>query len=86
MLMRVLLTMLSILTGSALLPASAQESFILVIDGSSSMWGQVDGRTKIEILKSSLSNVLGQLATDAVRRAPAPTATNGCRRSLSTRN
>lgn len=48
-----------------LLPAAAQDRFILVIDGSSSMWGEVGGETKIEVLRRSLGQVLGQLDTQA---------------------
>lgn len=64
MLLRVLLTILPLLFVSAV-PAKAQDSFVLVIDGSSSMWGQVGGETKMAILKRSLAEVLGQLDTDA---------------------
>ena len=63
MLGRILLTILALAGG--LLPATAQDRFILVIDGSSSMWGQVGGETKIAVLKRSLAQVLGQLDTTA---------------------
>ena len=64
MVLRTLLTIVSLLVGN-LVPAAAQDNFVLVIDGSSSMWGQVGGQTKIDILKYALSDVLGQLDTDA---------------------
>src|SRR5436189_3014119 len=63
MLLRTLLTLLSLLIGSGIAPSAAQDNFVLVIDGSSSMWGQVGGQTKIDILKTSLAGVLGELET-----------------------
>lgn len=56
----------SLLTGLsaaalAMPPAAAQSptaDTIIVLDGSGSMWGQIDGRTKIEIARETLSGVL----------------------------
>jgi Ca-activated chloride channel family protein len=63
MLARLLVTLVLLVCG--VLPAAAQDRFILVIDGSSSMWGEVGGETKIEVLRRSLAQVLGQLDTTA---------------------
>lgn len=40
------------------LPAAAAERAIIVLDASGSMWGQIDGRTKIEIARETLATVL----------------------------
>lgn len=45
--------------------AQAKDRFVLLIDGSGSMWGQVDGQAKITILRNALENVLGQLDTQS---------------------
>jgi Ca-activated chloride channel homolog len=49
-----------------LLPAvaSAQASTIIVLDASGSMWGQIGGRSKIEIARETLSAVLGALPVE----------------------
>lgn len=47
--------------------ASAQPSgdrAIIVFDGSGSMWGQIDGRSKIEIARDTLDRVLGTLPSN----------------------
>ena len=46
-------------------PVQATERFVLLIDGSGSMWGQVDGKAKISILRTALESVLGQLDTQS---------------------
>ncbi|MDP2119697.1 MAG: VWA domain-containing protein [Hoeflea sp.] len=38
--------------------AQANDRAIIVLDASGSMWGQIDGRTKIEIARDTLSDVL----------------------------
>jgi Ca-activated chloride channel homolog len=43
------------------LPALAQGRSIIVLDGSGSMWGQIDGRAKLEIAREALAEVLGGL-------------------------
>ncbi len=46
-------------------PALADEpSTIIVMDGSGSMWGQIDGRAKLEIARDTVADVLGQLSAD----------------------
>jgi len=40
--------------------ASANENVIMVLDGSGSMWGQIDGKTKIEIAR----DVIGDMVQD----------------------
>jgi len=44
------------------LPTAAQErpNLMIVFDGSGSMWGQVDGRAKIELARQALSSVLSE--------------------------
>ena len=37
---------------------------IIVMDGSGSMWGQINGRTKLEIARETLSDVLGTIPAD----------------------
>jgi Ca-activated chloride channel homolog len=46
------------------LSASAQNRSIIVLDGSGSMWGQIDGRTKLEIAREALAEVVGSLPAD----------------------
>lgn len=43
----------------AALPAQSAERAIVVFDASGSMWGQIDGKTRIEIARQALSGVLG---------------------------
>lgn len=57
--------MRNILTNSLLafgvlcsVPANAADKAIIVLDGSGSMWGQVDGRPKLEIARETLDKVL----------------------------
>ena len=50
---------LFLLTLLAALPAQAAERAIVVFDASGSMWGQIDGKTRIEIARQALSGVLG---------------------------
>lgn len=45
-------------------PAMAAERTIIVLDASGSMWGQIDGRPKIEIARETLSVVLGTIPAD----------------------
>ena len=44
-----------------LIPAQAQEGgrVVLVLDASGSMWGQIDGKTKMEIAKDVVGSVVG---------------------------
>lgn len=43
------------------LPAAAQTTTMIVMDGSGSMWGQIDGRTKLEIARETVAGVLSGL-------------------------
>ena len=45
-------------------PAMAAGKTIIVLDGSGSMWGQIDGTTKIEIARDTLRKVLETLPED----------------------
>lgn len=37
---------------------------MIVMDGSGSMWGQIDGRAKLEIARDTVADVLGQIPAD----------------------
>lgn len=61
------------LLGSALVLALAQPvaasdaataRTLIVMDGSGSMWGQIDGRPKLEIARETVASVLGKLPPD----------------------
>lgn len=54
-------TLLATLTATA---AIAGDKAIIVMDGSGSMWGQIDGKTKIEIARETLGTVLGTVPAD----------------------
>ncbi len=43
------------------MPALSEGRSIIVMDGSGSMWGQIDGRTKLEIAREALAEVLGSV-------------------------
>jgi hypothetical protein len=45
-------------------PAMAQPDLMVVLDGSGSMWGQIDGRAKIELAREGLSSVLSEAGQD----------------------
>lgn len=55
-----------ILGAGALLTSSvvAQERMMIVMDGSGSMWGQIDGVPKLEIARQTLRQVLGGVPAD----------------------
>ena len=42
-------------------PVLADGRSIIVLDGSGSMWGQIDGRAKLEIAREALDSVLSAL-------------------------
>jgi Ca-activated chloride channel homolog len=44
--------------------ALAEGRTIIVMDGSGSMWGQIDGRTKLEIARETVAKVLGTIPAD----------------------
>lgn len=48
---------------TSLVPAAAfaNDKAIIVLDASGSMWGQIDGKTKIEIARETLTQVLGTI-------------------------
>ncbi|CAG0952150.1 MAG: VWA domain-containing protein [Rhizobiaceae bacterium] len=46
------------------LMAAAADKAIIVLDASGSMWGQIDGRPKLEIARETLRSVLQTLPTD----------------------
>lgn len=45
--------------------AHAEGKSIIVLDASGSMWGQIDGRTKIDIAREALAGVIGELPADS---------------------
>ncbi len=49
---------------SAAGPARADGESVIVLDASGSMWGQIEGKTKIEIARQALRQVLGSVAPD----------------------
>jgi len=52
----------ALLLGSAL--CSAQTSTLFILDGSGSMWGQVEGRAKIDIARQVLGDLTARLPAD----------------------
>ena len=58
--------LLPALLGLSLLPAAAlaEGRTIIVLDGSGSMWGQIDGRAKLEIAREALAQVLGGIPAE----------------------
>ncbi len=44
--------------------ATANENVMVVFDGSNSMWGQIDGKAKIEIARDVMDNLLGEWTND----------------------
>lgn len=52
----------SLLLASA--TVSAADRAIIVLDGSGSMWGQIDGKPKLEIARETLRTVLGAVPAD----------------------
>jgi Ca-activated chloride channel family protein len=46
------------LTCALALPASAAENVMLVLDASGSMWGQIEGRSKVEIARETVAGVV----------------------------
>lgn len=46
-------------------PALAQDRSIIVLDASGSMWGQIDGRPKLEIAREALGTVLSEMPQEA---------------------
>lgn len=53
------------LIGFATSSALAEGRTMIVLDGSGSMWGQIDGRPKLEIAREALGQVLSTLPEDA---------------------
>lgn len=51
------------LAASSLSSARADDA-ILVLDASGSMWGQIDGKTKVEIARAAVSDLLGRVPAD----------------------
>jgi Ca-activated chloride channel family protein len=47
-------------------PAVAETNILFILDGSNSMWGQIDGTAKIETAKSVLNDSLSDLGEGVV--------------------
>ena len=45
-------------------PALSEGKSILVLDASGSMWGQIDGRAKLEIAREALAKVVGEMPAE----------------------
>ena len=54
-----LATCLAVPAAYLVAPAAAADKAMIVMDASGSMWGQIEGRTKIEIARETLASVLG---------------------------
>ena len=52
---------LTVLTGTTNLQAAGGKKLMLILDASGSMWGQMEGRTKIEIARDVLADVIREL-------------------------
>ena len=52
------------LAGSLSTGAMAGDNVMVVFDGSNSMWGQIDGTSKIEIARDVMKNLLGEWTAD----------------------
>ena len=61
--MRIFKTFIAALLAQGLLtvPLLAEGKSIIVLDASGSMWGQIDGRPKLEIAREALGSVLSGL-------------------------
>lgn len=53
-------SLVSVMAGAA----AAADRAIIVLDGSGSMWGQIDGKPKLEIAREALRTVLGTVPAD----------------------
>lgn len=55
-----------LMSGTLALASAAQagENVMVVFDGSNSMWGQIDGKAKIEIARDVMDNLLGDWTAD----------------------
>ena len=67
MLTRFLVTASTALIVTCLLstaPVRAENNLLFILDSSGSMWGQLDGKTKMETAKAALSKLIGDLPAD----------------------
>lgn len=64
--MRFLQPILALVLGHSLLagPLAAEGKSIIVLDASGSMWGQIDGRAKLEIAREALGSVLSAIPAE----------------------
>lgn len=63
--MRWIVPALILVLGMAMTPALAQSPrTIIVMDGSGSMWGQIEGRPKLEIARETVGKVLAQIPAE----------------------
>ena len=56
----------ALLAATLALPAVAETTTMIVMDGSGSMWGQIDGRTKLEVARETVADVLMDVPGDRV--------------------
>ncbi len=59
------LALVAMLIALAASPTGAETNLVLVLDGSGSMWGQVDGTPKIQTAKETLTRLLSDLPVEA---------------------
>lgn len=63
--MRWIVLALIFILGTGVTPGLAQsQRTIIVMDGSGSMWGQIDGRPKLEIARETVGDVLAQIPAE----------------------
>lgn len=62
--MRRLTLLLSLLIALVATAATAADRAIIVLDGSGSMWAQIDGKARIDIARETLTDVLSGLSPD----------------------
>ena len=58
------LLLAAVMMAVASVPAQARTNMLFILDGSNSMWGQVDGVAKIDTAKTVLANLMSDLPQD----------------------
>ena len=60
----VLFSFIGLAPTAAFASDTTKAPIILILDGSGSMWGQIDGKTKIAIARKVVKNLVGDMAQD----------------------
>jgi len=63
---RTIFTAALLMSGTIAGSAEAETNILFILDGSNSMWGQIDGKAKIDTAKSVLNDALSGLSADVV--------------------